>query len=144
MSDVATSSDPNELDVFQILKQAVGIAAEDIRFTAYRPADEVGIRFKLPSRDGSPKFISSRIETYRGGTNLVKALFQSLCGVKGEIDLEGTSPLSAELEPQFAEKLGIHGAHVLNGTIRSGTEVGFITVLTLNYVAQPSVMVQHG
>lgn len=121
------------LDVLQILEQAVSVTAEDIRFTAYRPANEVGIRFKLHTGNGSQKFVPGPIESYNGGARLVRVLLRDLCGVKDEIYLEKDAILGVELLPEWAQRLGVLSARVVNSPIRSADSDGFICVLTLTY-----------
>jgi len=121
------------LDVFQLLQQAVLVAAEDVRFTAYRPANEVGIRYKLHTGNGSQKFVPGPIESYSAGTRLVRALMKSFCGVAAEVNLETDPPLAIDLLPEWADRLGVQGARVLNSPIRGAGPEGYICVLTFQY-----------
>jgi hypothetical protein len=121
------------LEVFQLLQQAVSVAAEDVRFTAYKPADEVGIRYKLHTGNGSQKFVPGPIESYSAGSRLVRALLRTLCGVASEVSLETDPPLATDLLAEWAERLGIKGARVLNSPIRGAGPEGYICVLTFQY-----------
>ncbi len=123
-------------EVLGILKQAVLVNAEDVRFTAYQPADEVGVRYKLPMSDGRPRFVQGVLESYLNGSRLVRALLRYLCGVPEEMDLESEPPIAVDLLPQWADRLGIKGARVVNSPMKGAGAVGYICILTFEYHAR--------
>lgn len=122
-------------EVLHILRQAVLVNAEDVRFTAYQPANEVGIRYKQHTSDGRPRYVPGPIETYSGGSKLVRALIRCLCGVDEEVCLDEDPPIAVNLLPQWAERLGIKAARVVNSPMRGAGASGYICVLTFEYNA---------
>ena len=118
-----------QYDALQLIRQAALVGAEDIRFTAYRPADEVGIRFKLTSPDGRPKFITCDETTYRGGLRLIRTICGTMCTVCSDVVIDEEREFLTELAATFVEQCGLARAHVQAKGIRDG----FVLVLTLEY-----------
>ncbi len=119
----------DQYDALQLIRQAALVGAEDIRFTAYRPADEVGIRFKLTSPDGRPKFITCDEATYRGGLRLIRTICGTMCTVCSDVVPGEEGEFVTELASTFVEQCGLAGAQVQAKSIRDG----FVLVLTLQY-----------
>lgn len=125
----STQLSVEQYDALQLIRQAALVGAEDIRITAYRPADEVGIRFKLTSPDGRPKFITFEETTYRGGLRLIRTICGTMCAVCSDVDTEAEDEFTSELASTFVERCGLAGAQVQAKGIRDG----FVLVLTLQY-----------
>ncbi len=118
-----------QYDALQLIRQAALVGAEDIRFTAYRPADEVGIRFKLTSPDGRPKFVTCDEPTYRGGVRLIRTICGTMCTVCRDVVADDEAEFVTELASTFVEQCGLAGAQVYAKGIRDG----FVLLLTLQY-----------
>lgn len=128
--------------VLEIIQEAVTVDAEDVRFTGYRPSDEVSIRFKLPTANGRPNFLNSSIHPYREGSRLVRTVLEDFCDWPGSLDFDQADGAQAELRPEFAARLGIRHAGISIRRLRDRGDVGFIAVLTFTG-ARPSPTRPH-
>lgn len=121
-----------EFAAIEILREAASISAEDVRFTAYRPANEVSIRYKLPTYNGRQKFMNQRVESYRDGSRIVRTLLAKLCNCQ-EPEPETLLSCVAQVQGDMAKLIGVKSAEVRLRAIGSKNPTGYIAVVTLTY-----------
>jgi hypothetical protein len=121
-----------EYAAIEILREAASISAEEVRFTAYRPANEVSIRYKLPTHNGRQKFVNQPVETYRKGASIVRTLLADLCGCTNE-EPESLFAFSADVLPEKALLIGVESAEVRLRAIGAANPTGFIAIVAFTY-----------
>ncbi|WP_017461361.1 hypothetical protein [Dyella ginsengisoli] len=130
---VAGAMSVDQYQALQLLEEGVIVQAEEIRFTAYRPAGEMSVRFKLPTANGRPRFLDSEVRSYRDGVRLITALYECLTDWDGHFDAENAAREHAQLRPDVSARLKGRRARVCTSGIKErGHErsLGFVTVLT--------------
>jgi hypothetical protein len=127
----------DQFQALQLLKESMVVQAEEIRFTAYRPAGEMSVRFKLPTANGRPKFLDSEVRSYRDGVRLITALYEGLTDWDGHFDAENAQLDEAHLRSEVCERLnGRRGCICTRRIAKRGSDasVGFVAILTFESV----------
>ena len=122
-------------DALQIIRRAASFRAEEIQFTAFRPANEMGVRFKKLSASGRVEHVSHTGDTYKAGFRTIKAIFGSLCEPSIDVTMESLfQERSGDLSKTLFEDCGLSGGSLVSKPIRDGRDAkGFIVILSLSY-----------